>query len=94
MLEKCETVFETAPVCSECGTNCHKKCEKFMPNHCGINNKILATELAKVERDSKRGPNNTARRSQASVSSDDTYVRTRFMVGDSVVLGCHHCDMK
>lgn len=43
-----------------------------MPNHCGINNKILATELAKVERDSTR--KSAATRTQSSVSSDDTYV--------------------
>ena len=74
---------ETFHVCLECGTNCHKKCEKFMPNHCGINNKILATELAKVERDSTR--KSTATRAQSSVSSDDTYVSS-----DSGLLGQYH----
>ena len=29
----------------ECGLDCHKKCEKFIPNLCGVNQKILAEVL-------------------------------------------------
>jgi len=30
---------------TECGLDCHKKCEKFIPNLCGVNQKILAEML-------------------------------------------------
>jgi len=30
---------------TECGLDCHKKCEKFIPNLCGVNQKILAELL-------------------------------------------------
>jgi len=32
-------------MCEECGLDCHKKCEKFIPNLCGVNQKILAEVL-------------------------------------------------
>ena len=71
-------------MCLECGTNCHKKCENFMPNHCGINNKIFATELAKVEKDSRRASNSTTMMGLSSVSGDDdTYVSRSSWVADS-----------
>ena len=35
---------------SECGTNCHKKCEKKIPNLCGVNQKILAEAIDTVNR--------------------------------------------
>lgn len=35
---------------SVCGTNCHKKCEKFMPNLCGVNQKMLAEVLSQVRK--------------------------------------------
>lgn len=31
-----------------CGINCHKKCKTFMPNLCGINQKLLAEALQQV----------------------------------------------
>jgi novel protein kinase C delta type len=29
--------------------NCHKKCEKFIPNLCGVNQKILAEHLKDIK---------------------------------------------
>ncbi|XP_071540006.1 LOW QUALITY PROTEIN: uncharacterized protein [Panulirus ornatus] len=37
-------------VCTVCGTNCHKKCEKQMPNLCGVNQKLLAEALSSVKK--------------------------------------------
>ncbi len=34
---------------SVCGLNCHKKCEKKVPNLCGINQKLLAEALDSVK---------------------------------------------
>ncbi|XP_063857733.1 nascent polypeptide-associated complex subunit alpha, muscle-specific form-like isoform X1 [Scylla paramamosain] len=42
-----EDVEEKCPVC---GTNCHKKCEKQMPNLCGVNQKLLAEALSSVKK--------------------------------------------
>ena len=36
---------------SVCGVNCHKKCEKFMPNLCGVNQKLLQQALQQVKTD-------------------------------------------
>nr|XP_045595214.1 uncharacterized protein LOC123756175 [Procambarus clarkii] len=36
--------------CAVCGTNCHKKCEKQMPNLCGVNQKLLAEALSSVKK--------------------------------------------
>ncbi|XP_063857759.1 putative protein kinase C delta type homolog isoform X8 [Scylla paramamosain] len=36
--------------CEVCGTNCHKKCEKQMPNLCGVNQKLLAEALSSVKK--------------------------------------------
>lgn len=33
----------------ECGQNCHFKCQKFMPNLCGINQKLLSEALSNVK---------------------------------------------
>ena len=37
----------------DCNTNCHKKCEKYMPNHCGLNKKIFADIFTKMVEESK-----------------------------------------
>lgn len=34
--------------CAVCNTNCHHKCQKFMPNLCGVNQKMLAEALRQV----------------------------------------------
>ncbi|XP_047469662.1 serine/threonine-protein kinase PRP4 homolog [Penaeus chinensis] len=36
--------------CTVCGTNCHKKCERQMPNLCGVNQKLLAEALSSVKK--------------------------------------------
>ncbi|CAL4099842.1 unnamed protein product, partial [Meganyctiphanes norvegica] len=41
--------------CTVCGTNCHKKCEKQMPNLCGVNQKLLAEALSSVKKGSGGG---------------------------------------
>ena len=35
---------------SVCNVNCHKKCERHMPNLCGVNQKLLAEALSSVKR--------------------------------------------
>ncbi|XP_012945411.1 protein kinase C delta type [Aplysia californica] len=41
-------LFRQGLKCEVCGINCHKKCKKFMPNLCGINQKLLAEALQQV----------------------------------------------
>ncbi|XP_046580250.1 protein kinase C delta type-like isoform X2 [Haliotis rubra] len=41
-------LFRQGLKCEVCSVNCHKKCEKFMPNLCGVNQKLLADALADV----------------------------------------------
>lgn len=38
---------------SECGVDCHKRCEKFIPNLCGVNQKILAEMLGDIRLSTK-----------------------------------------
>ena len=42
-------------VFSACNINCHKKCEKKMPNLCGVNQKLLAEALETI-RGTRPGP--------------------------------------
>ena len=39
---------------SGCGVMCHKKCEKKMPNLCGISQKLLAEAVKGVNEEKKR----------------------------------------
>ncbi|GFO42752.1 protein kinase c [Plakobranchus ocellatus] len=41
-------LFRQGLKCEVCGINCHKKCKHFMPNLCGINQKLLAEALQQV----------------------------------------------
>lgn len=41
-------LFRQGLKCQVCGVNCHKKCEKFMPNLCGVNQKLLQSALQQV----------------------------------------------
>ncbi|XP_041349974.1 protein kinase C delta type-like isoform X2 [Gigantopelta aegis] len=41
-------LFRQGLKCEVCGVNCHKKCEKNMPNLCGINQRLLAEALSHV----------------------------------------------
>jgi len=47
---------------AECNVNCHKKCQKFIPNLCGVNQKILAEQLSSI------------RLSQSSKSADPVFI--------------------
>ena len=42
-------------IVAECGVNCHKKCEKNMPNLCGVNQKIFAEALSKIKKTATPG---------------------------------------
>ena len=54
----------------ECGVNCHKKCERNMPNLCGVNQKILAEAISKV----KKTP--TSRHTHANARPHSTAVQS------------------
>ncbi|KAE9544201.1 hypothetical protein AGLY_001380 [Aphis glycines] len=41
-----------APDPIDCDVNCHRKCEKLMPNLCGVNQKLVVEALATLKRDS------------------------------------------
>ncbi|CAG5121340.1 unnamed protein product, partial [Candidula unifasciata] len=41
-------LFRQGLKCEVCNINCHKKCQSFMPNLCGINQKLLAEALQQV----------------------------------------------
>ena len=61
---------------SGCGVMCHKKCEKNMPNLCGINEKVLAAAMKDVSEEKKR------RRSVSLVLyvCVSTYIRTLLLL--------------
>ncbi|XP_064486966.1 muscle M-line assembly protein unc-89-like isoform X2 [Ornithodoros turicata] len=44
----------------ECKVNCHKKCEKQMPNLCGVNQKVLSQVLATVKKEIASTPSSAA----------------------------------
>ena len=41
-------LFRQGLQCKSCKVNCHRRCEKHMPNTCGIDPSMLASELAKL----------------------------------------------
>ncbi|XP_052779349.1 protein kinase C delta type-like isoform X2 [Mya arenaria] len=55
-------LFRQGLKCQVCGVNCHKKCERFMPNLCGVNQKLFAEVLQQVKK--------TGDERRASVSPD------------------------
>lgn len=61
---------------SICNVNCHKKCEKQVPNLCGVNQKLLAEALSSVKKTSSLTV------PQTSVSSDGSALGS-FGQGDS-----------
>lgn len=78
-----------------CGVNCHKKCEKLMPNLCGINQKMLAEKLNEIRKmpSQKKGKtgmsNNTSTTSvsiviyfQLCVINSSIYVSSVYMQTD------------
>ena len=56
---------------AECGVNCHKKCEKNMPNLCGVNQKILAEAISKVKKTPSSRPTPGPRQSAAVPSGTE-----------------------
>ncbi|XP_050535531.1 protein kinase 3 isoform X2 [Daktulosphaira vitifoliae] len=54
----------------DCDVNCHRKCEKLMPNLCGVNQKLIVEALSTLKRDSS--------------SSSDTAVNSYQIGGNSV----------
>lgn len=58
-----------------CGVNCHKKCEKLMPNLCGINQKMLAEKLNEIrkmpsQKKGKTGMSNNTSTTSVSIVID------------------------
>lgn len=45
-----------ADICQECKVNCHHKCEKHVPNLCGVNQKVLSEIQETVKKDISTPP--------------------------------------
>lgn len=43
-------LFKQGLKCEDCDVNCHRKCEKLMPNLCGVNQKLVVEALATLKR--------------------------------------------
>ncbi|XP_064486968.1 putative protein kinase C delta type homolog isoform X4 [Ornithodoros turicata] len=53
-------LFRQGLKCEQCKVNCHKKCEKQMPNLCGVNQKVLSQVLATVKKEIASTPSSAA----------------------------------
>ncbi|XP_052126934.1 putative protein kinase C delta type homolog isoform X5 [Frankliniella occidentalis] len=42
-------LFRQGLKCEDCDVNCHRKCEKLMPNLCGVNQKLIVEALRSVK---------------------------------------------
>jgi len=43
-------LFKQGMKCEVCGVNCHHRCQKYMPNLCGVNQKQLSDALYEIKR--------------------------------------------
>ncbi|XP_059350903.1 putative protein kinase C delta type homolog isoform X3 [Daphnia carinata] len=59
-------LFRQGLKCEVCNVNCHKKCERHMPNLCGVNQKLLAEALSSVKRGSSNKSPPTSVKSESS----------------------------
>lgn len=65
-------LFRQGVKCESCGINCHRRCEKLMPNLCGINQKMLAEALQEVKVPSSRpSMSKSSSQHQQSVDADE-----------------------
>uniref|UniRef100_A0A8D8Y8J7 Protein kinase C n=1 Tax=Cacopsylla melanoneura TaxID=428564 RepID=A0A8D8Y8J7_9HEMI len=49
-------LFRQGLKCDDCDVNCHRKCEKLMPNLCGVNQKLVVEALTSLRRDTSTPP--------------------------------------
>ncbi|XP_022240999.1 putative protein kinase C delta type homolog, partial [Limulus polyphemus] len=49
-------LFRQGLKCDQCKVNCHHKCEKHVPNLCGVNQKLLSEVLSTVKKDISTPP--------------------------------------
>ncbi|CAD5226032.1 unnamed protein product [Bursaphelenchus xylophilus] len=52
-------LFKQGLKCETCGVNCHHKCERHMPNLCGVNQKQLSEALFEIKRGAHSSVNST-----------------------------------
>lgn len=69
-------LFRQGLKCQACGVNCHRKCENFIPNLCGVNQKLLGEVLQQVKKSSGEGrasmsPEKSLSKNKEDDSSDD-----------------------
>ncbi|XP_054276336.1 uncharacterized protein LOC128995361 isoform X2 [Macrosteles quadrilineatus] len=58
----------------ECDVNCHRKCEKLMPNLCGVNQKLIVEALSSLRKGSSESRDHgspTRRHSNAALSLEE-----------------------
>ncbi|XP_050412367.1 protein kinase C delta type isoform X2 [Patella vulgata] len=65
-------LFRQGLKCEVCNINCHRRCEKFMPNLCGVNQVLLAEALKQVKISSRKSSQVSQQESDES-SEDENY---------------------
>ncbi|BFZ08103.1 hypothetical protein BsWGS_11142 [Bradybaena similaris] len=78
-------LFRQGLKCEVCGINCHKKCKQFMPNLCGVNQKLLAEALQQV-----RVATSPADKKKSLTSADSTTVNADDEGADSDDSSTYH----